>query len=69
MNLKVGVVTKVDGKVIEFINIDTDEDELDLSDYDDVYLQTQTSKADAKTSRKTPPSSSGKATTMMLHRS
>lgn len=46
---KVGVVTKVDGKVIEFINIDTDEDELDLSDYDDVYIYNPDfSKADAK---------------------
>lgn len=46
---KVGVVTKVDGKVIEFININTDEDELDLSDYDDVYIYNPDfSKADAK---------------------
>ncbi len=46
---KVGVVTEVDGKIIEFIDINTDEDELDLDDYDDVYVYNPDfSKADVK---------------------
>ncbi|AEE92555.1 S-layer domain-containing protein [Tepidanaerobacter acetatoxydans Re1] len=46
---EVGVVTAVDGKVIEFININTDEDEVDLSDYDDVYIYNPDfTKADVK---------------------
>lgn len=46
---KVGVVTEVDGKIIKFIDINTDEDELDLDDYDNVYVYNPDfTKADVK---------------------
>lgn len=34
----VGVVTEVDGKVIKFVDDDTNEEDIDLDDYDDVYV-------------------------------
>ena len=45
----VGVVTEVDGKVIEFVDDETNEEDIDLDDYDDVYVyNADFSKADVE---------------------